>query len=165
MFVEAPDNPFLKALCLNFLKDVASRYKPHVWIPCDAPLFSIYNGEYVGDDISGDVRIADMADLYRLAEDAKTEEFGETPAIEFLSNIMTGSRRASYISRCGWLFTSYRDEIDRMFDDWMQSSYDLYDEDGDCKDEEFEVELRNIYEQAFENIRVEELLPMVLHTL
>ena len=83
----------------------------------------------------------------RLAEDAKTEEFGETPAIEFLSNIMTGSRRASYISKM-WIFSLHIEtEIDRMFDDWMQSSYDLYDGTVIEGDEEFEVELRNIYEQ------------------
>lgn len=160
-----PAKEVLLSICYDIVRKIIENNKPHVWLSSPEPLFSIITGNYVGDDISGDVRKAERDDIKKMLGESEEAEFATSRIHAFLDLLKTGDKKASYVSRCGWFWISYEDVVRDYYESWKLSEYTLYNEDNDCLNEEFEYNLDILFESCLSELPLDMLYGLALKTI
>lgn len=158
----------VKTKAVECIKEFLDSTIPYVHYDTEEPYVNKYTGK-IGYDRSGDVRKANKKDILKIVNELGTWEYSrmcyENDFDEFISSLKTGNWSPSYQPGCGKNWDTFKEEIERNFNEWMYETFDVYDvETGDCNDD-LECFIQGLFWDTYRDCSVEEYLPIVLDDL
>lgn len=137
------DEQEISLVISKLLGDIIEKYPPYQWVKTVESFPHPYQFNKVSYDYSGDVEPMTKEVFQNIVKNLGAKEWYSSSFEELLHDIHINQWKPTFISNCGKDWISYHGLLQDAYDDWKYEHFELYDEDGNELDENFEIDLNN----------------------
>ncbi|SHH31777.1 hypothetical protein [Tepidibacter thalassicus] len=152
----------------KLLIEVIETNKPYIWYKTEEPFINKYNGR-ISYDYSGEVREMTYTDIIKMKNELGKSEIAQilyfSKLDELLSEIYIDQWTPTFQSNYGKSWVSYKELLERSFNEWKYENFEIYNEETEEEDEDLDIELDNVLYDFLEDTSYEIYYAKILNSL